>query len=122
MARWPVLEAELFLSLTVDAITKLIDRAVELHSEELVDTHIKSASQNAKNLAAIRAELAAGAISAESRSFLSKAAATRRSGWFKSVTWMEGAARDIIGPDLDNAEAGFRALIVAIFAWAGDAG
>jgi putative ATP-dependent endonuclease of OLD family len=116
------LEDELFLSLTAGAIAKLIDRAVELHSEETVDAHIKSVPQSAKNLAAIRAELAAGAIYPESRAILGKAAATRRAGWFKSVTWMEDAARDIIGPDLDNAEAGFRALIVAIFAWASDAG
>jgi putative ATP-dependent endonuclease of OLD family len=116
------LEDELFLSLTAAAIAELVDRAIELHGDELVDAHIKSASQNAKDLLAIRAELGAGAISVESRAILARAAKTRKSGWFKSVTWMEDAARDIIGPDLANAEAGFRALIDEIFAWASDAG
>jgi len=35
---------------------------------------------------------------------------------------MEEVARDIVGPDLANADAGFRELAVRIFAWAGNAG
>jgi hypothetical protein len=35
---------------------------------------------------------------------------------------MEDVARDIVGPDLANADAGFRALVDAIFAWVGNAG
>jgi putative ATP-dependent endonuclease of the OLD family len=33
---------------------------------------------------------------------------------------MEDVARDIVGPDLENADEGFRKLIAAIFDWAGD--
>jgi len=29
---------------------KLLDRAIELHGEQLIDDHIKSASNNGKNL------------------------------------------------------------------------
>jgi putative ATP-dependent endonuclease of the OLD family len=116
------LEDELFLSLTDDAVDKLIDRAVELHGEDLVDDHIKSVSQNAKNLNGIRTEVVIDGILPESRAVLGKAARTKKAGWFKSVTWMEDVARDIVGPDLANADAGFRARVERIFAWAGDAG
>jgi hypothetical protein len=34
---------------------------------------------------------------------------------------MEDVAREIVGPDLANADAGFKELVDSIFAWAGDA-
>jgi len=116
------LEDELFLSLTDDTIGKLIDRAVELQGEELVNEHIKSASKNAKSLNAIRTEALIDGIAPDSRQILGKASRTKKAGWFKSVTWMEDASRDLVGPDLANADAGFKALVDDIFAWAGNAG
>lgn len=116
------LEDELFLSLTDDAVDKLLDRAIELHGEGLVNEHIKSASQNAKNLNAIRTEALIDGITPESRLILGRAARTKKAGWFKSITWMEDVALDIVGPDLANADSGFRALVDDIFAWACCAG
>jgi hypothetical protein len=116
------LEDELFLSLTDDSVNELIDRAVVLHGETLVDEHIKSVSQGAKDLIAIREEALFGGISVENRTILGNAAQTRRAGWFKSVTWMEGVARDIVGPDLTDADREFTALIEGIFGWANDGG
>ena len=111
------LEDELFLSLTDDGVNKLIERAVELHGEDLVNEHIKSASKNSMDLNAVRAGL-----TPESRLILGKAARTKRAGWFKSVTWLEDVAREIVGPDLVNADAGFRTLVDDIFTWASHAG
>ena len=116
------LEDELFLSLTDDGVGKLLDRAVELHGEELINDHIKLASQNAKDLNGVRTEALIDWITPESRIVLGKAARTKKAGWFKSVTWMEDVARDIVGPDLANADAGFRELVGRIFAWASNAG
>jgi len=116
------LEDEMFLSLTDDAVDKLVSCAVELHGEELVNDHIKSASQNVKDLNAVRTEAQQGGITRESRLILGKAARAKKAGWFKSVTWMEDVARDIVGPDLANADADFRALMDEIFTWAGNAG
>jgi len=116
------LEDELFLSLTEGGVGTLIDRAIALHGEVLVNEHIKSVSQNAKDLNAIQAEMLINGISQESRRILGKAARTKKAGWFKSVTWMEDVAREIVGPDLANADAEFQALIDDIFAWAGNAG
>ena len=116
------LEDEMFLSLTDSAVMKLIDRAVELRGEDPVDSHIKSASLNGKNLADIRTEPLIDGLSLETRSVLGKAARSKDKPWFKSVTSMEGVARDIIGPDLVNADAGFRERVERIFTWAADAG
>ncbi len=117
------LEDELFLSLADGAIVDLIGRATELHGDDLINDHIKSISKNANNLEAIQMELIVDGISLESRAILGKAARTRKAGWFKSVTWMEDVAHDIIGPDLKNADAGFRTIINDIFEWsAGGAG
>ena len=80
------LEDELFLSLTEEAVGELIDRAVELHGESLMNDHIKTASKGAKDLAAILAD----GISDRSRAILGQAARTRKAGWFKSVSWMKG--------------------------------
>jgi putative ATP-dependent endonuclease of the OLD family len=116
------LEDELFLSLTDDGVDQLIDRAVDLHGEELVNEHIKSASNGAKDLASIREESILNGISDESREILGRAARTRKAGWFKSVSWMEAVARDIVGADLADADPEFTALIEELFAWASDAG
>ncbi len=116
------LEDELFLSLTDDAVNKLIDHAIELHGVELIKEHIKSESKGAKDLKAIRTEALVDGITTKSRLILGKAARTRKAGWFKSVTWMEDVAREIVGPDLVNADAGFKTLVDDIFAWAGNAG
>ena len=116
------LEDELFLGLSDDAVIKLIDQAVELHGDDLINDHVKSASDNTKDLASIRFETIINGIEPDSRAVLGKAARTKKAGWFKSVTWMENVARDIVGPDLVNADAGLRALMESIFAWANNAG
>lgn len=115
------LEDELFLSLTDDGVEKLINYAVELHGEELVDDHIKSASNGTLDLAKARMESLFERTSAQTRAILGKSSRTRKAGWFKSVTWMEPVARDIIGPNLADSEPGFVALIDNIFEWATDA-
>jgi hypothetical protein len=50
------LEDELFASLSEDGAMKLLARAVELHGEDLVDAHIKSATNGAKALTDIQIE------------------------------------------------------------------
>jgi hypothetical protein len=112
------LEDELFMSLTDDGVDELIGRAIELHGEDLVNDHIKSASRNTKDLTGIQSESLLDGISTESREILGKASRSKKAGWFKSVTWMEDLARDIVGPDLESADEGFKALVDEIFDWA----
>jgi hypothetical protein len=115
------LEDELFFSLTDSGVEQLIGRAIVLHGNDLVDEHIRSVSNNATSLNTISTEVLEAGISRESREILGKAARTKRAGWFKSVTWMENVARDIVGPDLADADAGFKAIIEEIFTWAKNA-
>lgn len=111
------LEDELFLSLTDVAIRKLLDRAIELHGSALIDEHIKSASQNKLDLERARAESLLDGLTVESRTIIGKASRTKKGGWFKSVTWMEDVARDIVGPELANADLAFRNIVDSLFAW-----
>ncbi len=115
-------EAELFLSLSPEGVDGLIEYAIELKGEDLIDEHIKTASNNQTNLTEIQAECFARHLSEESRMILAKAAKSRRGSWFKSVSAMEGAARDVVGPSLENSAAEFQGRINAIFAWVENAG
>ena len=110
------LEDELFLSLTKEGVTKLIERAIELHGEALINDHIKSVSAGKLDIAGCRKGL-----NKEIRVVLGKASRTKKAGWFKSVTWMEAAAYDIVGPDLQNADQEFCSLIEDLFAWTNNA-
>ncbi len=116
------LEDELFASLSEDSAMKMLARAVELHGDDLVDAHIKSATDGVKTLSDIQVEPLLYGLSAESRAILGKAARTKKAGWFKTVTWMEDVARDIVPPGLEAAAPDSQARIAGIFDWTGDAG
>jgi hypothetical protein len=106
------LEDELFLSLSDDGVIKLLARAIELHGEETVEQHIRSASGGALGLADCPLQ-----VTPEIRKLLGKASRTRKAGWFKSVTWMEDATRDIYAPDRKNADPNFNAIVDTLGAW-----
>jgi putative ATP-dependent endonuclease of the OLD family len=106
------LEDELFLSLSDEAVIRLLERAVDLHGEETVEQHIRSASGGALGLADCPRQ-----VPPEIRTLLGKASRTRKAGWFKSVTWMEDVARDIYGPDRQNADPNFNAIVDKLLAW-----
>jgi len=105
-------EDELFLSLSDQAVRRLVALAVDLHGEESVDSHIRSAD-NRFDLSSV-----AGAITPDLRIALGKAAKGKKSAWFKSVTDMETAGREIVGPDLPHADAAFAQTVVSLFGWA----
>lgn len=114
------LEDELFQRLSEKAVPKLVARAVELHGEELINEHIKTVSANQKDLNSIKTEWLLGPSSPETRPILGRAARSKKTGWFKQVTWMEDVARDIVGPDLESSDPEFRDQIEDIFKWAQD--
>jgi putative ATP-dependent endonuclease of the OLD family len=114
------IEDELFLSLPDDGVDDLLDRAIELHGEELVNEHIKSASGGESDLDDVREDAADNGYSTEVREVLGEASRFRKAGWFKSVTWMEGVARDIVGPYLADTDEEFSSIVEEIFTWAGN--
>lgn len=87
----------------------------------MLDEHIKSAANGGMSLIDVRAEALVNDLRRR-RDVLGNAAKGKKSGWFKSISWMEEAAKEIIGPDLVGAESGFALIIESIFAWACSAG
>ena len=97
----------------------MLDYAIELHGDSLIDDHIKSATAGKLDLEEVQGELLFGTPTAETRAALGKAARKRKAGWFKSVSWMEEVARNIVGPDLvdEGVEEGFATILADVFAW-----
>jgi putative ATP-dependent endonuclease of OLD family len=116
------LEDELFNSLTVNSCLSLIRYAHELH-EGLVNAHLVTTSNNAVTLESIWAEAQAqpSTLSPATRSVLGRASRMRKAGWYKSISWMEEAARAHIAPELQGADPDFVARINGIFTWASHA-
>ena len=111
------LEDELFLSLSCDAVAELISRAIELQGKQVIDSHIRSSTDNGMNLQSILAERDSGSFAAESRNALGRAA-RKKPGWFKTLSFMEDIGREIVGPDLAGSNDGLASLIDSIFTWA----
>ncbi|MBN8925664.1 MAG: ATP-dependent endonuclease [Rhodospirillales bacterium 69-11] len=105
------LEDELFQSLPDDAVLALIDRGIELHGEKLIDDHLRSASGGKLSLSDRGALLLPA-----NRPVVGKAARSNK-GWFKTVSWMEDVAADIIGPHLIAADEGFQERVLDVFRW-----
>lgn len=112
------IEDEIFMSLDDAAINLLLQRAIELTEDGIVDAHIQTQSQGQATLNSVFAEGVTDGYSAATRSLLGLASRKGRNGWFKSVTKFEGVARDIVGPNLNSAEPGFKALVDNLFRWA----
>ncbi|HYW91983.1 MAG TPA: AAA family ATPase [Gammaproteobacteria bacterium] len=111
------LEDELFLSLSAQATSRLLDHAIELHGEDLINEHIRSSTGNDMDLDGARAEINNGGIGDDTRSLLGQAARAKRNSWFKTVTRMATVAHAIVGPDLAHSDQGFRALTDDLFEW-----
>ena len=108
------LEDELFASLPDEAVMALVQRAIDLHDEPLIDAQIGSASMGTMGLRDWTQLLTLAG-----RSALAKASKTKGAGWFKSVSRMEDVAADIVGPHLANADSNFQNILGELFAWVG---
>lgn len=111
------LEVELFQSLSDQAIDDLLAKALEVREHELVVAHIREKSGGALTLEMIRATRPALPYPPMVRNVLGVASSIRKNGWYKSVTTYEYIAKNIIGPDLVNANPRFRATIDRIRDW-----
>jgi hypothetical protein len=114
------LEDEIFLGVSDNGVERLLAEAIELHGDETVDDDIRAVTENAMDLEDIRTDALMFGVSPENRRTLGKASRRRKRGWFKSVTWMERVTREVVGPDLTNADAGFRAIVESFMTWAVD--
>ncbi|WP_350616261.1 AAA family ATPase [Pseudomonas sp. HY7a-MNA-CIBAN-0227] len=112
------LEDELFASVPPREVSALISRAQELNQDGLVEQHIKTKSSGKVDLAAVLQDGFDNAFSPTTRALLGESSRIRKAGWFKSITKMEGVAHDILAPNLEASDQGFRDLILNLFKWA----
>jgi len=113
------LEDELFLSLPDVAVDALLRRAVDLVGEDLVDEHIRTQTGGQVTLGDIRGQRQLQvAYPLHIRQSLGLVSRNRRNSWFKSVTKFEGIGYDIVGPHLQQSEAGFVELVNSLYWWA----
>ncbi len=118
--RWQdgfALEDALFHELPDEAVEALINRAIELHEEGMIDANITSKSGGRVKLTHVQAEKAAGAYKAETRTLLGQSARKKAGGWFKSVGYMEDVTFDIVLPCHSKWGAGFGDTIKALWKW-----
>ena len=116
---WPsdrALEQHLFLTVSDVAIHDLLDYAVQLHGDRKINDQIKTASADDSSLEDMQASFPIENPSQSRRIWLGNAAKT--SGWFKKSYQMEHVGREIIGPDLERADASLRDKVNEIFDWA----
>ena len=112
------LEDELFQSLPKEAIQKLMELAIQIHGEALVDAHIRSASSGSINWKTVEKELAASTqVSTSTRKSLGLASRTKSASWFKNVRRMEFIGRYIVAPSLEKSDKDFASVINKVFAW-----
>lgn len=112
------LEDELFISMADAAIDSLLGYAIERIGRDDVAEHIRSKSDGQWTLEALEAERAAqGVYSTATRELLGRASRVNKNGWFKSVSAYQHVGRKIVGPQCQNAEAGFVDVVNRLWAW-----
>lgn len=111
------LEDELFRYSSNEAVHALLAKADEMVGRELMADHIKSKSNGQVTLDAILGEGRNGGYTPESRILLGLAARNSKNGWFKSVSGFQEIAKDVVGPHIRNAEAGFVEITNQLWRW-----
>lgn len=117
------LEVELFVTLPVEAVAGLLEKALEDRSEREAEDQIKSYSMGAVTLQRIRDELAKGTLSMEARLALGNAAGGNKEGkkaWFKTVGQMEVVAHEYVMPSLAGTDKEFRLTLIPLLKWCVD--
>ena len=112
------LEDELFASASATCVSKMLAYAVELHGQELIEAHLTAASSNSSSFSDITFQVAIDRLTPASRAILGKASRTKRAGWFKSISWMEAVARDIVFPSWESLDSVFWNQMLTVNSWA----
>lgn len=112
------LEDELFASATVSCVHKMLAYAVELHGQQRIEGHLTNISDDATAYAKVCLEVATNSLKDESRVLLGRASRIRKAGWFKSISWMETVARDMLFPDWQSLRPAFQKQFVDLHDWA----
>ncbi|OBR47234.1 ATP-dependent nuclease [Paraburkholderia tropica] len=112
------LEDELFESAPAPCVMKMLEYAIELHGQERIESHVITASSNATTYASIAFQAARNSLTQESRAILGRASRMKKAGWFKSVSWMEFVAREIVFPSWESLGPLFVEKLLTLDRWA----
>ncbi|MFM0255791.1 ATP-dependent nuclease [Paraburkholderia sediminicola] len=112
------LEDELFASASASCVAKMLAYAIELHGQARIEAHLTAASSNSLSYATVTFQTATDGLTSESRAILGKASRTKKAAWFKSISWMEVVARDIVFPSWESLDAAFWNQILTVNSWA----
>jgi putative ATP-dependent endonuclease of the OLD family len=112
------LEDELFANAPASCVQKMLAYAVELHGHELVAAHLTMTSSDSTTYSRVSLQASSNTLTSESRTVLGKASRIRKAGWFKSISWMETVARDMVFPDWQSLQPAFWNRILNIHKWA----
>ena len=104
------LEDELFSSVPPEVAIALCKFALRVHGKDLIHQHLQSAKNGRVDLDALL-----GNCTTASAPLLAKAA--KKGSWFKRISTMEDAAREIVGPALSDS-GNLQNTLRSVFAWA----
>lgn len=110
------IEDAIFSSAHLDTISKILDLAVELNDETLLQSKVASASHGKLKFKQAQAMSSDGTLTQEQKQMLGKAAGGK-SGWFKDVDRMEQLARKVIGKNIKAFDDDFRVLVRSLIKW-----
>lgn len=112
------IEAAIFRSGGQNLVGQIVEKAVELYDDALIDGHIKSASGNHCDLQSIRTAIAFDTVSQQQIEWLIVASTNNSNAWFKRIDRMGILAREVIGPAIGTMHQDFQTTVSNIFAWA----
>ena len=119
------IEDEIFLSVSDGEIIKIVDYAIKIHGDKLIEDHFQTVSQNKFSITAFEKFVVEKQGTDEERlnakKWISAASKTKSTPWFKNVSAMEYIGSEIIAPNLANLSESapiFYQTITEFFSWA----
>lgn len=114
------LEQELFAALPDGPAADLLDLAIEVKERALIESHIRTISNNAASLKDVESEALIDGLGLDTRTLLGNAAA--RFGWLKTISTMETAGRTIVGPAYSESDDSLTDVMDGVLDWVEDGG
>ena len=116
------IEDAIFLSVSDGEIFKIVDYAIKIHGDKLIEDHFQTVSQNKFSIADCEKIFSQGEGTDEewvdAKEWISAASKTKSTPWFKNVSAMEYIGRKIIAPNLSESAPIFYQTITEFFSWA----
>lgn len=114
------IEAAIINAADADLVLDILDFVESNIGKDVANEHIKSVSSNKIDFQDIRDTASKKQITRQHIDWLIQASTTKRGAWFKTVSRMEGMAREVIAPSIERMSSEFCELVDEIFRWARD--